>query len=283
MYHDDFGFDTLALESPLDRDARSGASGDLEQDFAANLVGLVLASDLFSARKSGPRPWREDAPLATSWSGAQVRFSGEQLDQDDLDTFLGCLLLAFRNPGRAPGSSRFHLRDLTRLIRPKGRRFAARCLERSLWRLATARLEIEDGTGHIQIQSRLFHALLRDSASGLCSLEVNPRLMDGFRSATNLERLIAMRLPLGTGPFRRWLAGFLANTSGCLRVELDGLRRLSGLGHQPLPAFRDRAVTALQDLLDLGYIVSMEPNGPDRLVVTHQIARREHAACQLVS
>lgn len=283
MYHDDFGFDTLTLESPLDRAVRPGAGGDLEVDFAGNLVGLILASDLFSARKCGPRPWQEETPLATSWAGATVRFSGEQLDQDDLDTYLGCALLAFRNPGRSPGTSRFHLRDLTRLIRPKGRRFAARCLERSLWRLAAARLEIEDDAGQLHIQSRLIHALLRDSSTGLCSVEVNPRVMDGFRSATGLERLIATRLPLGTGPFRRWLAGFLANSSGCLRLDLAGLRRLSGLTHQPLSTFRERAVTALQDLLDLGYVVSLEPNGPDRLVVTHQIARREQPACQLLS
>jgi hypothetical protein len=283
MYHDDFGFDALALESPLDRAGRVGATGDLEQDFAGNLVGLTLASDLFTARKLGPRPWREGVPLSTSWPGVTVRFSGERLDQDDLDTFLGCVLLAFRNPGRGHGSTRFHLRDLIRLIRPKGRRFAARCLERSLWRLAAARVEIEGEDGHVQIQSRLIHALLRDSAAGVCSLDINPRIMDGFRSATSLERLIATRVPLGTGPFRRWLTGFLANASSSLRLELEGLRRLSGLSHQPLPAFRVRAVAALQDLLDLGYIVSLEPNGPDRLVVTHQIARREHAACLLLS
>jgi hypothetical protein len=283
MYHDDFGFDALALESPLDRASRAGTTGTLEQDFAGNLVGLALASDLFTARKLGPRPWREGVLLATSWPGVSVRFSGERLDQDDLDAFLGCALLAFRNPGRHLGSTRFTLRELTRLIRPKGRRFAAHCLERSLWRLAAARVEIEGEDGQVQIQARLIHALLRDSAAGVCSMELNPRIMDGFRSATSLERLIATRAPLGTGPFRRWLVGFLANTSACLRLDLPGLRRQSGLSHQPMAAFRVRAIAAMQDLLDLGYIASLEPNGPDRLVVTHQIARQELSACLLLS
>lgn len=283
MYLDDFGFDTLALDSPLDRAVRGGNAVTPEMDFSGKLVGLVLGSDLFTARKLGPRPWREGEILATSWPGVTVRFSGERLDQDDLDAYLGCLLLAFRNPGRTPGTTRFSLRDLTRLIRPKGRRFAARCLERSLWRLAAARVEIEGVDGQVEIQARLVHALLRDSAAGVCSMDLNPRIMEGFRSATSLERLIATRNPLGTGPFRRWLAGMLANATACVRLDLAGLRRLSGLSHQPLPAFRVRAVTALQDLLDLGYIASIEPNGPDRLVVTHQIARKEYAACFLVS
>lgn len=283
MYLDDFGFDTLALDSPLDRAVRTGSTARPEKDFSGKLVGLVLASDLFTARKLGPRPWREGEVLTTSWPGATVRFSGERLDQDDLDAYLGCLVLAYRNPGRTHGTTRFSLRDLTRLIRPSGRRFAARCLEKSLWRLAAARVEIEGADGHVEIQARLVHALLRDSAAGICSMDLNPRIMDGFRSATSLERLLATRTPIGAGRFRRWLAGLLANASPCVRLDLPGLRNLCGLSHQPLPAFRVRAVTALQNLVDLGYIASIEPNGPDRLVVTHQIARKEYAVCFLVS
>ena len=284
MYHDAYGFDALALQGPLDRTPRAGASPVQEMDFAGNLVGLILASDLFTARNLGPRPWTEGVPLAAVWPGATVRFCGERLNQDDLDTLLGCLLAAFRNPGRSPGCTRFTLRDLTRLIRPQGRRFATRCLERSLWRLAAARIEIESGTdGQVLIQTRLIHALLCDSALGVCSADLNPRILEGFRSGTVVERLLATRAPLGTGPFRRWLAGLLANATGCLRLDLAGLRRLCGLSHQPMPAFRVRAVAALQALLDLGYIDSIEPNGPDRLVITHQVARREQAACLLVS
>ena len=178
MYHDEYGFDALALDSPLDRTERTGEGAVLEENFAGNLVGLILASDLFTARNLGPRPWIEGLVLATSWSGATIRFSGERLSQDDLDTLLGCVLLAFRNPGRSAGATRFSLRDLTRLIRPTGRRFAARCLERSLWRLAAARLEIESGAGQILIQTRLIHALLCDSAAGVCSTEINPRIMN---------------------------------------------------------------------------------------------------------
>lgn len=283
MYLDEYGFDALALQSPLDRDLRTDGNAALEEDFAGNLVSLILASDLFTARSLGPRPWTEGVTLATSWPGVTIRFSGERLSQDDLDTLLGCLLLAFRNPGRGHGCTRFHLRDLTRLIRPSGRRFAARCLERSLWRLAAARIEIESGAGQILIQTRLIHALLCDSAAGVCSAELNPRIMEGVRSATAVERLLATRIPLGTGLFRRWLAGLLANSTDCLRLDLAGLRRLSGLSHQPMSAFRVRAVTALQAFLDLGYIVSLEPNGPDRMVVMHQVARREQAACLLLS
>lgn len=283
MYHDEYGFDALALDSPLDRTERTCGNPNLEENFAGNLVGLILASDLFTARNLGPRPWTESLVLATSWSGATIRFSGERLSQDDLDTLLGCVLLAFRNPGRSVGTTRFSLRDMTRLIRPTGRRFAARCLERSLWRLAAARLEIESGAGQILIQTRLIHALLCDSAAGVCSTEINPRIMEGMRSATAVERLLATRIPLGTALFRRWLTGLLANSTGCLRLDLAGLRRLSGLSHQPMSAFQIRAVSALQALLDLGYIVSIEPNGPDRMVVMHQVARGEQAACQLLS
>jgi len=283
MYHDDFGFDALPLQSPLERTVRGGGLWVQEQDYANNLIGLLLASDLFSARNPGTRPWLEDAPLATSWPDVTVRFSGELLDQDDLDVLLGCLLSAFGNPGRTAGATRFALSDLAKRIRTKGRRLTVHAVERSLWRLAGTGLEIISANEQIRIRMRLVHALLCDSASGVCSVELNPRLLEGFRSSTSVERLLATRAPLGSAPFPRWLAGLLANATGCLCLELPGLRRLCGLTHQSMAAFRERAVAALQTFLDLGYIVAIDRKGPDRLVITHQVARGEQSACLLVS
>lgn len=283
MYHDDFGFDALPLQSPLERTVRGGGLWVQEQDYANNLIGLLLASDLFSARNPGTRPWLEDAPLATSWPDVTVRFSGELLDQDDLDVLLGCLLSAFGNPGRSAGATRFALPDLAKRIRTKGRRLTVHAVERSLWRLAGTGLEIISADEQIRIRMRLVHALLCDSARGVCSVELNPRLLEGFRSSTSVERLLATRAPLGSAPFPRWLAGLLANSTGCLCLELPGLRRLCGLTHQSMTAFRERATTALQTFLDLGYIVAIDRKSPDRLVITHQVARGEQSACLLVS
>ena len=283
MYHDEIGFDAMALESPLAQDGQIGLAVSLEHAFTTRLLGLVLASDLFTARHPGPRVWRENVPLESCIAGTSIRFSGERLDQDDLDALLGCVLLALRNPGRSPGSTQFSLRELTRVIRPKGRRFDARRLDRSLWRLAAARIEIEDEGGCYNIQARLLNTLLCDRAAGICAADVNPRLSEGFRTATAVERLLATRAPLGSGAFLRWLAAFLANSPSCLRLDLAALRRVSGMSHQPLTGFRVRAIAALQDFLDLGYIASIEPCGPDRMVVTHRIARGEESSCLLLS
>jgi hypothetical protein len=283
MYHDEIGFDAMTLDSPLARSGQLGLTDTLEQDFSSRLLGLILASDLFAARNPAPIHWLENVVLETCWDGAVIGFSGERLDQDDLDAFLGCVILAFRNPGRGLGSTRFTLRELTRLIRPKGRRITARRLERSLWRLAAARLEIEDSAGCYNIQARLLNTLLCDRAAGICAVDINPRIMEGFRTATSVERLLATRAPLDSGGFRRWLAGLLANSPSCLRLEVSGLRRLCGLTRQPMPAFRIRAITALQAFLDLGYIASIEPCGPDRLVIQHRVARGEEPSCLLLS
>jgi hypothetical protein len=283
MYHDEIGFDAMALVSPLTRSEPAGLADTLEQGFSSRLLGLILASDLFAARNPAPRHWLENIALETSWDGAGIAFSGERLDQDDLDAFLGCVILAFRNPGRGLGSTRFTLRELTRLIRPKGRRITSRHLERSLWRLAAARLEIEDSAGCYNIQARLLNTLLCDRAAGICAVDINPRIMEGFRTATSVERLLTTRAPLDSGGFCRWLAGLLANSPSSLRLELAALRRLCGLTRQPMPAFRIRAITALQAFLDLGYVASVEPCGPDRLVIQHRVARGEEANCLLLS
>jgi hypothetical protein len=282
MYHDEFGFDALTLDSPFSHDGQSRPAGALEQGFANRLLGLLLASDLFAARNPGPRPWLDGVALATCWEGASIRFCGERLDQDDLDAFLGCALFAFRDGGKS-GAARFHLRDLMRLIRPRGRRFATRRLERSLWRLASARIEIEDEAGDIHIQARLLNTLLCDRAAGICAVDVSPRIMEGLRGAPAVERLLAIRTPLAASAFHRWLAALLAHGPACLRLELPALRRLSGLTRQPMPAFRIRAIAALQDFLDLGAIAAIEPAGPDRLVIERPVARGEEPACLLLS
>ena len=53
MYHEDFGFDAVTLAGPMDNDAPMEPADTLEQEFAAHLLGLVLASDLFAARNPG--------------------------------------------------------------------------------------------------------------------------------------------------------------------------------------------------------------------------------------
>ena len=280
--YDELGFDAMTLESPLVPDAKAGPADALEQGFAGRMAGLILASDLFAARNPGPRPWIDDLTLATCWEGAVIRYSGERLDQDDLDAFLGCVLLAFRNGGRT-GAAQFRVRDLTGLIRPRGRRFATRRLERSLWRLASARIEIEEGAGCVRMQARLLNTLLCDTAAGICAVDVSPRVMEALRYAPAVERLLASRAPFGSAQFHRWLAGLLSHGPAAVRLDLAALRRLSGLTRQPMPAFRVRAIAALQDFLDMGLIAAIEPVGPDRLVAKRPIARGEEAACLLLS
>lgn len=282
MYHDEFGFDAMTLESPLVPEAKAGPADALEQGFTGRMAGLILSSDLFAARGAGPRHWIDDLVLATCWEGATIRYCGERLDQDDLDAFLGCVLLAFRDTGRS-GAARFRLRDLTRLIRPRGRAFATRRLERSLWRLASARIEIEEGEGHVRMQAKLLNTLLCDHAAGICAVDVSPRIMEAFRSGPAVEHLLACRAPFGSGPFHRWLACLLTHGPAACRLDLAALRRLSGLTRQPMPAFRVRAITALQDFLDMGLIAAIEQAGPDRLVAMRPIARGEEAACLLLS
>ena len=280
--YDELGFDAMTLESPLVPDAKAGPADALEQGFAGRMAGLILASDLFAARNPGPRPWIDNLPLATCWEGAVIRYCGERLDQDDLDAFLGCVLLAFRDGGRT-GAARFHVRDLTRLIHPQSRRFATRRLERSLWRLASARIEIEEGAGCVRMQARLLNTLLCDTAAGICAVDVSPRVMEALRYAPAVERLLASRAPFGSAQFHRWLAGLLSHGPAAVRLDLAALRRLSGLTRQPMPAFRVRAIAALQDFLDMGLIAAIEPVGPDRLVAKRPIARGEEAACLLLS
>lgn len=281
MYHDEIGFDAMTLTSPLDSAPQTGAADSLEQGLATHLLGLVLASDLFSARACAPRQWQEGVTLETCWPGTTIRFCGERLDQDDLDAYFGCLLLACRSQTR--GSARFSLRDLARLTRPKARRFDATRLERSLWRLAAARIDVEDAAGSYAIQVRLLNTLLCDRAAGLCAVDVSPRLLAAFGDAQCLERLLAARAPLGADAFARWLAAFLGNGPATLRLDFTALRRLCGLTRQPMAAFRLRTVAALQDFLDLGVIAAIEPAGPGRLIVSRPVARGEEPACLLLS
>ena len=277
MFLEEFSLDAVEVfQPPLFQDSSTPvlpAPGSLLGAGAS----LFLASDLFPARAMRLGKRLERAPLNVLSSAQSAAYSGESLDQFDLDVFLGCVLKDIRKEKPVRRSMRDFLRTLGR--RPTPSHLAR--LEASLFRLASARIELADQRFGCCVQ--LVESVLVDRKHGVCRIKAAPEAVAALRETEGLEELAKLRASLGQNPLTKWLAGLISVLGGetCL-LDLERLRILCGRHSASLAAFSDQAVPALSTLADMGYIHSTNqcPNG--RVMVVRRAGRSAASECQLV-
>lgn len=240
-------------------------------------ASLFLASDLFPACSSRRGNRLERAPLNVVPFVQSAVYSGERLDQFDLDVFLGCVLKDIRKEKPARRSMRDFLRTL-------GRRPTPPCvarLEASLLRLAAARIELADQRFGCCVQ--LVESVLVDREQGVCRVKAAPEALAALGETERLEELAKVRLRLGQRLLAKWLAGLITVVGGesCL-LDLNRLRDLCGMRSASMANFSDRALAALSTLVDMGYIHSTHQSPNGRFMIVRHTGRSVAPECQLV-
>jgi hypothetical protein len=240
-------------------------------------ASLFLASDLFPASAVRRRKRMEREALHVLTPSQAALYSGECLDQFDLDVFLGCLLRDLRRQKPVRRFMRDFLRQLGRRPTPS---YMAR-LEASLLRLANARIELADKRFGCCIQ--LVESVLVDRDQGMCRAQASPEAVAAFREVDGVEALARLRFGLGQRPLTKWLAGLISVVGGeaCL-LDLDRLRVLCGRHSSDPAVFAGQALPALSTLVDLGYIQSMRQCQNGRVMVVRHGGRNRAVECQLV-
>jgi len=240
-------------------------------------ASLFLASDLFPASAVRRRKRLERATLQVLSPSQAATYSGECLDQFDLDVFLGCLLRDLRRQKPVRRSMRDFLRLLGRRPTPS---YMVR-LEASLLRLANGRIALADRRFGCCVQ--LVESVLVDRDQGVCRAQASPEAIAAFREVEGLETVARLRFSLGQRPLTKWLAGLISVVGGeaCL-LDLNRLRVLCGRGATDSAVFAGQALPALATLVDLGYIQSMRQCQNGRVMVVRHGGRNRAAECQLV-
>ena len=213
----------------------------------------ILRGALFAAVQGKGRVAMKRELLAAQ-RGIEIRFTGWQLDQSDLDVWEEALHLARQHPlgTRCDFTARGFLKALGR--QPGGRSIG--WLRDAFARLGGAWVEITHGPR--TYAGSLIEARYENAATGLHMLRLNPELVELYAAtrwtATDWEK----RQRLRGKPLALWLYGFYSSHAEPHALRVETLHKLSGSRTKEIWKFKQNLIQALQDLEEADAIRSFE-------------------------
>jgi hypothetical protein len=207
----------------------------------------MARSALFSCIQGKDRRFIKDALLATV-DGVEIRFTGEQLNQDDHDLLMQLIFMAREKPVGAWVTIPAHaiLKALCRQVGGKQHR----ALRADMFRLAAGTVSIRiardriEVTGHHLLAKAVQH---EDSRYWVYRLDPDLAFLYGGESYTLIDW--DKRLNLKGKDLARWLQLYLATHAKPFPVKVATLRELSGSRTKALRSFRGQLRLALDVLI----------------------------------
>ena len=202
----------------------------------------ILRSSLFSVIEKGARAY-EKRVLKAAVNGVTVKFTGLQLDQSDLDVWLGCLHLLKEVP--AGTSVNFSMKGFLKLLGKNAGKSDKEWLRDSLTRLSACLIEI--GNGKLFYSGHLINEFYRDEVNCEYSITLNPKILSFFsnNSWTGLD--FEKRKELKGKAVAKWLHGFYSTHSTPHPYKVETLKDLCG-SKAELKGFRRILKKSLMDV-----------------------------------
>ena len=207
----------------------------------------MARSALFSCVQGMDRIFIKDALLATV-DGVEIRFTGEQLNQDDHDLLMQLIFMACEKPVGAWVTIPAHaiLKALCRQVGGKQHR----ALRADIFRLAAGTVSIRIARDRIEVTGH--HLLAKaaqheDSRYWVYRLDPDLAFLYGGESYTLIDW--DKRLNLKGKDLARWLQLYLATHAKPFPVKVATLRELSGSRTKALRSFRGQLRLALNALI----------------------------------
>ena len=218
---------------------------------ARGVANSALRGALFAAIQGKDRRYMKRELLAVQ-KGMEIRFTGMQLNQSDLDVWEQALHLARRHPlgTRCDFSANEFLKALGRSTGKPMHEW----LKDAFSRLIGCAVEITHGP-HTYCGSLM--EFYRDEELQLYRLEINPKIIaiyDAGWTATDWEQ----RLLLRRKPLAQWLHGFFASHADPHPMKVETLWKLSGSRNKDKWGFKRDLIKALESLKAVGSILDFE-------------------------
>lgn len=222
-------------------------------------LSLFLLSDLFAAGYMGKSKFVRDKRLIGLAKDRKTVFTGEALDQWDLDVLLHC---AMRTAAFPECTGRIHV-DPGKLLRDMRLRNYEDNRDRvysSLFRLHTGALIIVEAgrRGMVRLVERVF----LDRSREHCRIEVNRGVVNALHCARYREMTLETRADLKRCGLAKWLHGASTIFRGGFRAELTSLHRLCGASNRSRYIFPGLLAKALALMAECGVVDSWELDGP---------------------
>ena len=212
----------------------------------------VLRGALFAAVHKD-RQYMRRKELIAAQDGITIRYTGEQLDQADLDVWEQALHLARQ---QALGTQcRFTEKGFLKALGRQSGKSGREWLRSAFARLTATAVEISDGRWTYGGNLLEFY---RDEATGRTVLEINPKLAKFFGRSEWTQIDWEQRQRLRGKPLALWLHGFYASHAAPYPLTVAYLHKLSGSRTKQLKHFKQNLVRALRDLEAAGGIKAFE-------------------------
>lgn len=225
---------------------------------------LFLLSSLFQATYLSRREMLAHSSMATLSRAKIALYSGESLDQFDLDILLYCA----QQPRAATGCMVSPAVLLREMHLRHDERNRARLFD-GLARLHTGCLEVRKGK--YRYMSRFLNRLLLEEGASSCLVEVNDEVLKTLGRGPQRLSKRQERFSLGRHGVDKWLHGALAIFAAGFEADLPRLQQLMGLQHKSGKAYREMLIRALKRLGAADIIADWEMHdgrvvicGPDR-------------------
>lgn len=214
-------------------------------DVVRGVPNGVLRSALFGAIKKGARRYMEGEKVA-ALDGIEIRYTGQRLDQGDLDVWESVLHVArLQEMGER---CRFTAYSLLKLMGKTDTGSNRETLHKRLMRLKANAVEVQQG--RYSYAGSLIDDVYRDKDTHEYVLVLNPKLRPLFAADQFTQIEWAVRHELDGKPLAQWLHGFYASHAAPLPMKVETLHRLCGSEAALLSDFKKDLRRALESVVE---------------------------------
>lgn len=209
----------------------------------------VLRSSLFGAIRKGARRYMERERIA-ALEGIEIYYTGQRLDQGDLDVWEMILHLA-----RLQGLGNECRTTAYQLLKALGKTDSGKnrdILNRRLSRMKATGVDVQ--IGRYSYEGSLIDEVYRDKETREYVFRLNPKLRALFEPDQFTQIDWAIRRKLDGKPLAKWLHGFYASHAKPYPVSVAKLCELCGSEAESLRHFREDLREALDAVVKAGMV-----------------------------
>jgi hypothetical protein len=216
---------------------------------ARGIPNPVLRGALFAAVQGKNRAVFQRELLACQ-KGLQIRFTGIQLDQSDLDVWEQALHLARHHP--LGSRCEFSVYGFLKALGRKTGKSEHEWLKNAFARLMGCGVELTNQQERKTYGGSLLE-FLRDDDSGRYVVIFNPKILTLYEGGWTAIDWQARQLLRGK-PLALWLHGYLASHAKPYPIKIETLRAFSGSNNKAVRFFKRKLIAALNELKEIQFI-----------------------------
>jgi hypothetical protein len=216
---------------------------------ARGIPNPVLRGALFAAVQGKNRAVFQRELLACQ-KGLQIRFTGIQLDQSDLDVWEQALHLARHHP--LGTRCEFSVYGFLKALGRKTGKSEHEWLKNAFARLMGCGVELTNQQERKTYGGSLLE-FLRDDESGRYVVIFNPKILTLYEGGWTAIDWQARQLLRGK-PLALWLHGYLASHAKPYPIKIETLRTFSGSNNKAVRFFKRKLIAALNELKKIQFI-----------------------------